>query len=92
MALSKRGGLTVLTNPEIRKAFGQDSPNKNKNLAEVYFNKFAPISPKTENDKIAENAITARLADLAAGRTDINTALRQAAEEADKAIEAAAKK
>ncbi|MFE5323326.1 ABC transporter substrate-binding protein [Paenibacillus sp. NPDC056579] len=89
--LSKRGGMTVLTNPEVRKAFGENSPHKNKNLAAAYYNKSAPISVKTEYDKTAENAITAKLADLALNKIDINTALRQAQEEADKAIEAAKK-
>jgi multiple sugar transport system substrate-binding protein len=78
-----------LNSPDIRKAFGQNSPNKNKNLGAAYYNKFAPISPKTEVDKLAENTLIGKLPDLAYGKIDINTALRQAAEEANKAIEQA---
>jgi multiple sugar transport system substrate-binding protein len=89
LELSKRGGMTVLNSPDIRKAFGQNSPNKDKNLGAAYYNKFAPISPKTEVDKLAENALIEKLPDLAYGKIDINTALRQAAEEANKAIEQA---
>jgi multiple sugar transport system substrate-binding protein len=89
MELSKRGGMTVLKNPEIQKAFGQNSRYKDKNLASAYYNKFAPISPKTEFEKNAENAITAKLLDLAMGKVDLNTALRAAKEEADKSIESA---
>ncbi|WP_019533163.1 ABC transporter substrate-binding protein [Paenibacillus ginsengihumi] len=89
LEVSKRGGLTVLNNPEIRKAFGQNSIHKDKNLAAAYYNKFAPISPKTAFEKTAETALTSKLPDLAAGRIDLNTALRQAEEEANKAIEAA---
>ncbi|MEF3305440.1 ABC transporter substrate-binding protein [Paenibacillus sp. GYB003] len=88
LELSRRGGMTVLNSPDVKKAFGQNSLNKHKNLAAAYYNKFAPISPKTEVDKTAENELIKRLPDLAYGRTDINTALRQAAEEANKAIEA----
>lgn len=91
LEVSKRGGLTVLNDPEIRKAFGQNSINKDKNLAAAYYNKFAPISPKTAFEKTAETALTSKLPDLAAGRIDLNTALRQAEEEANKAIEAANK-
>ncbi|CAG7644763.1 hypothetical protein PAESOLCIP111_04800 [Paenibacillus solanacearum] len=91
LALSKRGGMTVLNNPSIQKAFGQDSPNKDKNLNAAYYNKFAPISPKTDFEKTAENAITNKLVDLAYGRTDLNTALRQATEEANKEIQAASR-
>lgn len=86
MELSKRGGMTVLNNPDVKKAFGQDSINKNKNLAAAYYNKFAPISPKTEVDKKAETELTNMLPDLAYGRIDLNTALRKAAEQANKAI------
>jgi len=87
MELSKRGDMTVLQNPEVRKAFGTGSINKDKNLAAAYYNKFAPISRKDVNDKTVEKAITNKLVDLAMGRTDLNTALREAKEEADKAIE-----
>lgn len=91
LELSKRGSMTVLTNPEIRKAFGESSPNKNKNLEAAYFNKSAPISVKTEYDKNVEKALTDKLPDLALNKIDVNTALRKAKEEADKAIEAAKK-
>lgn len=91
LELSKRGGMTVLNKPEIKKAFGQNSPNKNKNLAAAYYNKFAPISPKTEYEKTAETALINKLPDLAYGKIDINTVLRQASEEANKAIDAAKK-
>lgn len=89
MELSKRGGMTVLSSADVRKAFGQNSPNKNKNLGAAYYNKFAPISAKTEVDKLAEDALFKKLPDLAYGKTDINTVLRQALEEANKAIEQA---
>jgi multiple sugar transport system substrate-binding protein len=92
MELSRRGDMTVLTNPEIQKAFGSGSIHKNKNLAAAYYNKFAPIAVKTLYDKEVEKAITAKLVDLAFGRIDINTALRQAKEEADKIIEAGERK
>lgn len=87
--LSKRGGMTVLNSPDIRKAFGQNSPNKNKNLGAAYYNKFAPISAKTQVDKYAEDVLFKKLPDLAYGKIDINTVLRQALEEANKAIEQA---
>lgn len=89
MELSKRGGMTVLKSEEVRKQFGQNSLNKNKNLGAAYYNKFAPISAKTAVDKWAEDALFKKIPDLAYGKTDINTVLREALEEGNKAIEQA---
>ncbi|MGG1553394.1 ABC transporter substrate-binding protein [Paenibacillus ferrarius] len=83
--LSKKGVMTVLSNKDIQKVYGEIE-NKGKNVGAPFFNKFAPIMSKSFFDRDVENPPVARINDIAMGKIDINTALRQAKEEADKLI------
>lgn len=85
MEASKAGNMTVLKNPDIQKAYGT-SDYKGKNLQAAFYNKFAPVMHKTIYDADVERAITQFIPNLSLGKTDINTAMRQAKEQADKKI------
>lgn len=92
------GSLPVITDPEAQTVYGQDVPwiqERKINVAGWFPKQFAEAYPVTPFDGRAASAFAAEMEKLAAGVTpDVNTALRQAAEAADKAIEAqlAAKK
>ncbi|MEF3304447.1 ABC transporter substrate-binding protein [Paenibacillus sp. GYB003] len=82
---SKAGNMTVLKNPDIQKAYGTNA-YKGKNLQAAFHNKFAPVMRKTPYDADVEKAATQHIVNLATGKIDINTALRQAKDQADKKI------
>jgi ABC-type glycerol-3-phosphate transport system substrate-binding protein len=86
MEYSKNGIMTVLKNSAIQKEFGQATKYKDKNVKSVFYNKLAPISPKTVYDAAAETIYRKDLTDLSMGTIDINTAFRQAEEATNKAI------
>lgn len=76
---SKNGGITSLKNEEIKKVFGQNTPDKSKNIKNaVFYNQFAPATPKTPYDTHVESDIRAQIPKLILEETDINTALRTA--------------
>ncbi|MDF2718431.1 MAG: extracellular solute-binding protein family 1, partial [Paenibacillus sp.] len=86
MEISKKGVMSARTDEAIKKAFAQDSPNKGKNWKAVYYNKIAPISSKSLYELKVENLYGAAVMDIVTGKTDLNTALRETAEKADKAV------
>lgn len=86
---SKSGGITSLKSEEIKKVFGQDTPDKSKNIKNaVFYNQFAPATPKTPYDTHVEAEIRAQVPKLIMEATDMNTALRTAQEAVNKKIEA----
>ncbi|WP_159887315.1 ABC transporter substrate-binding protein [Paenibacillus puerhi] len=86
LILSKRGELTSLINPDIRKAYGSDYPRKGINWGASFYNQPAKVSYKSAYDGIAEKPLSDLTQSIAAKKTDINSALRQAQEAANKAI------
>ncbi|MFE5318732.1 ABC transporter substrate-binding protein [Paenibacillus sp. NPDC056579] len=86
MELSKKGIMTVLNDKAVQNAFGQEGYAKDKNLKSVFYNKFAPISPKTLYDAEAEKAFRAPLVPMALNQKDINTGFREVEEGVVKAI------
>jgi multiple sugar transport system substrate-binding protein len=86
MMASKRGDLTSLKSEEIRKAYGADYPKKNINWGAFFVNKLAPVSPKSIYDGVAEKPLTDLVNQIASRSIDVNTALSQAEEAANKAI------
>lgn len=89
LALSKQGFLTSLNDSDIRNAIGQDTAAKDKNLQAIYYHSFAPSGQITKYDEyvIEQGIDDVALRELVAGKTDINTMLRQAEEWANQAIE-----
>lgn len=88
--LSKMGALTVLNDPEAKKIYGKEIPwlqGKSLNLQAMFPDKYAPPYKVTAFDVLAQRAITKQLTLVAQGKgSDVNTMLRDAAEETDKAI------
>ncbi|ULL18478.1 extracellular solute-binding protein [Paenibacillus sp. H1-7] len=84
---AKKSTIPVLKSTSVQNAIGESAEFKDKNLKAIFYNKLAPISPKSKYDGIAEKSYTKPQVDLSLGKIDINTALRMAEEEANKAIE-----
>ena len=90
LSLSKTGvALPVLDTDAVKKVFAQKSSFKAKNNQAAFFHKFAAPMTRTPYDSQAEGQITKLLPQIVNGLLDINTALRTAEEEANKAIDAA---
>ncbi|MBD2865505.1 ABC transporter substrate-binding protein [Paenibacillus oceani] len=87
MELSKLGNMPVVNKESIRNAFGQATRHADKNLKSVYYGKSSPIMPKTIYDDAVFSTYGKYYRDLAAGKTDINTAFRNMEEEGNKKIE-----
>lgn len=87
-AMSKSGNMTVLNDKAIQDVMGQESAYKDKHYKAYFFNKFAPISDKSDLDsKVpAYNSMVNLLMKVAKGELDTNTALRQAEEDVNKKI------
>ncbi|WP_186446005.1 ABC transporter substrate-binding protein [Paenibacillus cremeus] len=92
MQLSKTGTMSALKTDAVKKAFGEQSEYKDHNLKAVYFNKFAEMSQKTKYDNALQDAYFAPMKQVASGDVDINTALRQAEEVANKKLDEEKKK
>ncbi|MDF2718803.1 MAG: extracellular solute-binding protein family 1 [Paenibacillus sp.] len=90
MELSKAGILTVLNDPEAKKIFGTEIPwlkNRKINLAAMFPDKYAPPYVLTPYDGLAQSALNKQFGEAAAGKvTDVNTMLRNAEEETNKAV------
>ncbi|MEF3309252.1 extracellular solute-binding protein [Paenibacillus sp. GYB004] len=88
-ALSRSGiMLSALQNEAINKNFGADHPLlKNKHIEAILKTKPAPYVVQTRFTK-ARGILEAKYKDYAAGKKDVNTALREASEEIDAYIAA----
>jgi len=85
MRLSKIGVMPAITNEAVKKAFGSESSFKGKNFAAAFYNKFAPIPPKTQYDSLLESPYTKAIASsILTG--DMNTVFRTTEEDANKRI------
>lgn len=91
MYLSGRGYMTALKSEAVKKAMGKDTAFKDKNFYGALFSqKPAPsIQTTPYDDLLVENALDqTNLKELQKGYIDLNTALRQAEEAANKAVAA----
>lgn len=87
---SKEGVQTVLKSQEVRKAFAQNQQTySGKNLKPYNPDKAAAITPKDKLSSIASGKAYTAFQKIATGQSDVNTALREAAEAAKQEIEAA---
>ncbi|RKN75985.1 extracellular solute-binding protein [Paenibacillus ginsengarvi] len=86
------GSLPVIEDPQLRAEYGKDNAwmtERKVNTSAWFPKKFADAYAVTPYDGKANAAFVAEMEKLSAGSVaDVNTALRQAAEAADKAIEA----
>ncbi|CAG7638390.1 ABC transporter substrate-binding protein [Paenibacillus allorhizosphaerae] len=80
--------LSALKNPEMNKHFGEDLPLlKGKHIEGIFKSKPAPFVAQSTYSGKARPSLEAKFKDVMAGK-DINTALREAQEEATKQIDA----
>lgn len=88
---SSKGDLIALRSSVVKNNYGKDQPYlQGKNVAKARFpDKLAAPAPLTSLNAVAVNHFVANMNDLILGKTDINTALRLAAEQTDAAIKAA---
>ncbi|TNJ63997.1 extracellular solute-binding protein [Paenibacillus hemerocallicola] len=91
--LAERGAFPVIRDPaKLMEKFGASNPiYKGKRVSSLVPGKFAVPTMKTRYQDITDKEVLEALGQYAAGK-DVNTALREAAERADKAIAAAAGK
>lgn len=91
--MNKRGRLTALKDPKIKENFGASLNSlKGKNIQAVFYNTPAANRYSDKFSEIASAQAVAAMGKVVSGETDINTALRQAEDEANKLIEAELKK
>jgi multiple sugar transport system substrate-binding protein len=89
LARSKLGDGSVLNNESIRKSFGTDVPQyKGKNINAVVPKQYAKPMAQTPYNAIGQKYYLTAFEQIATGGKDVNTALREAAELADKDIAA----
>lgn len=89
---SKQGEMTTLVNEKVREVYGEEyekSTGKTINWDAAFKTTPAAIPNKTLYDGAAESALKSVLFPVSAGEIDINTALRQAKEQADTEVAAA---
>ncbi|GAA3407893.1 ABC transporter substrate-binding protein [Paenibacillus hodogayensis] len=86
MLFSKQGIMPVINDDSVKKAFAQESQFKDKNWKSLFLNQPAPMAPKTKYQIMVEGALTKQLPEIVTGAVDLNTAMRTAAEAADKAV------
>lgn len=83
---AKKGTLPVVTSKSVRDTLGQENQFKDKNWKAVYFNKVAPKAPKGLHDVTISETYRSVAPKLMLGQTDLNTALRQMEEAAQKKL------
>jgi multiple sugar transport system substrate-binding protein len=84
---SRHSRVTVLNDDEIKKQLGANSPVlKSKNTAAIFKNPSSPTPPPRIAGKEVQAVIRAIRREMAIGKKDINTALREAQELADKKV------
>jgi len=87
MKESQSGSIPVLRDEQIREAFGAETMFKDKNMKNaVFHNQFAPAYARTIYDDKVIGALSSGIMKVIAGESDLNTALRTAQEEGNKAI------
>ena len=85
--------VPVLTDPAVVQQYGKDfSWLANKNTASLFKFKASPIPRPHMYDKEVQSIIRAIPKDISVGNKDINTALHEAQEKADKRLQELAKK
>lgn len=86
--LSENGKMTVLSDPEIQKAFGTKLDIlKGRNTAAVYKHKMAELPYTNKFNRLALLEIIGAGNEVLNGNADINSALRNAEEKANKLID-----
>jgi len=87
LELSKTGKMPILTDPDLVKSFGTAVEElKGKRLEAVFKHKAADLAYSNEFDKLASPQLNTAGTNVIAGKSDMNSALREAEEAANKLI------
>lgn len=86
--VQKQGGsllrFPTLKDSEVRDAFGKGEPIvESRNMKALLHNAIPPSPPRTKYDRGANSIMIAKAGEVLNGQKDVNTALREAAEEID---------
>ncbi|WP_158606653.1 ABC transporter substrate-binding protein [Paenibacillus ginsengarvi] len=93
MEISKNGYVSSLVDPEPQKAFGANLESlKGKNVAAIFKLQSAPMYKVNAYDSLVRAELAKALTEVLAGSKDINSALRDANDRADKQLEMQKKK
>ncbi|WP_186445822.1 ABC transporter substrate-binding protein [Paenibacillus cremeus] len=85
--MARRGLIPVIQDPEATKDFGADLASlKGKNVQALLKMKSSPNPQPTEYEEIIKDVINKSMNDYLKGKSDTNTILRQAEDEANKRI------
>jgi multiple sugar transport system substrate-binding protein len=85
---TRKGNATILNDPAIKQQFGQDTPTlKGKNVSALFPAKRPSPSYFSPYHSLAYSKFPAAFTQIASGQKDVVTALREADEQANKAIE-----
>ncbi|WP_158606934.1 ABC transporter substrate-binding protein [Paenibacillus ginsengarvi] len=86
---SKDGTMPTLLDKTVQSSFAQTQADfKGKNIKAYFSEKTAPISNKDKYNNIAAGKASTAFQEIVTGKKDTNTALRDAAEAARKAVDA----
>lgn len=86
--LAKDGFTPAINNKEVRDAFGKNNKNyTGKNIQAFFPEKFAAAPPFSPYYAIADTSLLTAFSNVVLGKEDLNTALRNYEEEANKRIE-----
>jgi multiple sugar transport system substrate-binding protein len=89
LASTKAGRLSSLKDAKFKQAYGENlSVLKGKNVQGIFKNTPAPFARPSEFDSAVTKILNKAAADVMAGKSDVNTALRLANEAANQAIAA----
>jgi multiple sugar transport system substrate-binding protein len=89
-ANSRTGRISVLKNQEIRNEYGKDLDYlRGKNAAALFKNKAAAPAVRTANDRLVLTPLKSKFKDVVLQKEDVNSALREAEEAANQAIQEA---
>ncbi|TNJ64888.1 extracellular solute-binding protein [Paenibacillus hemerocallicola] len=83
---SRKGFMPVLDREDVRIPFAQDTVFKDKNWQSVFYNKPGPMAKSSRYELMAGRQLHAVVPRIVKGEVDLNTALREAAENAQKAV------
>ncbi|MEF3306952.1 hypothetical protein [Paenibacillus sp. GYB003] len=87
--ISKQGFMTVLNDDNVKKLIGSESQFKDKNWKAVYYNQIAPKSYQSIYDgDILQKHLSPVVLKVVTGQTDLNSALREAQDQAEKFVQA----
>jgi len=86
--ISKNGYLPSLADPDLEKVFGANLQSlKGKNVSAIFKQQSAPLYKITRYDSIVMGELGKAMNEVLDNQKDVNSALREANERADKAIE-----